>query len=394
MTLPTLDALPFTDARDRDRARAFTLVARGQARSRPEISATLGLRSTTTSRLVGDLLARRLIMETAGEKAGRGRPAGILVANPRRIGASVIHVASQALVGTLVDLDGQAIEARSVEVGADADNAAISGVLARLAADLHAAAPRGMDHAGTAVSLSGLLDPRRKQWLMSSRWPKLRGLDIPAALDGTPGPVDICRNLDAELRDRMAREPEHFADGALLLHWGWGIGLGYAAGGRSLAPAGGSFGEIGHWRFSVLDGRRCGCGNSACLETGAALWSLLPVLRRRWPELAEDEARLRRQLPACDLVDVPEVDMAARLLARALANASRLFFPSRIIVTGPLVANARLWAHFDALFRAEGTMQGLLMPELSSDRTGRDHEIRGAAAPLLERATAALLQGS
>lgn len=393
MAAAMLDGSAFADARERDRARILSLVKRGLAHSRPEIGAALGLRSTTTSRLVGDLLNRRLLLETSGQKAGRGRPAGLLIANPRRIGAVVLHVASQSLVGALVDLEGQVLEERQAEVTPDADTAAIAGVMARLAGELREAMPRGMDHGGTAVSLSGLLDLGRRQWLMSSRWPHLRQLDVAAALTGIPGPVMVCRNLDAELRARMAREPEQFADGALLLHWGWGIGLGYALGGRSLAPPGGSFGEIGHWRFSVLEGRHCGCGNTACLETGAALWSLLPVLRRHWPDLAEDEGRLHRQLAKCDLISVPEVDTAARLVARALANASRLLFPTRIVVTGPFVANAQLWAHFDGLFRAEGTMHGLLVPELISDRPSRAFEIAGAAAPLLSQALEALLKG-
>ncbi|MGO4667940.1 ROK family protein [Bosea sp. 2RAB26] len=394
MTLPAIDQMLFSDGHGSDRARAFTLVARGQAHSRPEIGAALGLRSTTTSRLVGDLVERRLLLETAGQKAGRGRPAGILIANPRRVGASVIYVASQSLVGALVDLDGQLLEERVVEIASDADNRVVAGVMAGLGADLLAAMPRGMEHAGTAVSLSGLLDLRRKQWLMSSRWPNLRGLDVGIALGEAVGPVVVCRNLDAELRARMAQDSEQFSDGALLLHWGWGIGLGYAIGGRSLAPPGGSFGEVGHWRFAALDGRRCGCGNTACLETGAALWSLLPELRRRWPDLAEDENRLYRQLARCDLTSLPEIDTAARLLARALANASRLLFPTRIIVTGPFVANAQLWAHFDGLFRAEGTMHGFMMPELVSDRSSRQYEVHGAATPLLSKALEGLLQGA
>ena len=180
---------------------------------------------------------------------------------------------------------------------------------------------------------------------MASRWPRMRGLDIGAILAPIAGPVEICRNLDAELRARAAREPEQFAGGTLLLHWGWGIGLAYAVDGRPFAPAG-SFGEIGHWRLAALGERRCGCGNTACLETGAALWSLLPALRRRWPDLDEDEARLARQLSGRDLLSLPEIDTASRLLARALANACRIFFPARIAVSGPFVANPQLWAAF------------------------------------------------
>jgi transcriptional regulator of PTS gene len=393
MALVTIDDSAFASPQDRDRARIYGLVAGGLAQSRAEAGRLSGLRSTTVSRAVADLVERGLVVESLGGNARRGRPAGVLIANARRIGGSVIHVVSQSLAGALVDLNGQVIAERMVPIPRDADNSAMARAMASLAAELHAAMPHGMAHAGTVVSLSGLIDLRRKQWVMASRWPRMRNLDIAALLDPVAGPVEICRNLDAELRARVAREPERFSDGTLLLHWGWGIGLSHAVDGEPMAPAGGPFGEIGHWRFSVLDGRRCGCGNSACLETGAALWALLPVLRKRWPGLGEDEDGLAEALPACDLLAVPDIREAARILARALANVCRLLFPSRIIVSGPLVANAALWAHFDALFRQEGAMEALVVPQLGAVRASQSYEIHGAAAPLLGRAARALLAG-
>lgn len=391
MILATLDDNCFSLSHERDCARVYRLVMGGLAHSRSEIGRLLSLRSTTTSRVVADLVGRRLLLETMGETAGRGRPAAILLPNTRRVGASVIHVSSQALSGALVDLSGHLIAERRVTIDPDADNGAIAAVMAALAGGLLEAMPRGMSHAGTAVSLSGLLDLPRRQWLLASRWPRMHRLDVATALAPIAGPVEICRNLDAELRARAVREPDQFSGSTLLLHWGWGIGLSYAVDGRPFAPAG-SFGEIGHWRLSALAGRRCGCGNTGCLETGAALWSLLPALRARWPDLEEDEARLAAQLAGRDLAGLPEIDIAARLLARALANACRIFFPTRIAVSGPFVANPGLWAHFDGLLRAEGTMDGLAMPQLVSVRASQLHEIHGAAAPLLARATEALLR--
>lgn len=390
MSLVTIDPDRLALAHERDCARAYRLVLEGQAHSRGELSRLLGLRSTSASRVVGDLVARRLVIETTGEASGRGRPPAILLAHNRRIGASVIYVSSQSLSGALVDLSGHLVAERRMPIEAQADNDAIAAAMAALAQSLLDAMPPGMSHAGTAVSLSGLIDLRRGQWLMASRWPRMRGLDVEAVLAPIAGPVEICRNLDAELRARAAREPEQFAGGTLLLHWGWGIGLAYAQDGKPFAPAG-SFGELGHWRLAALGDRPCGCGNTGCLETGAALWALLPVLRRHWPALDEDEKRLSRQFAGLDLLALPEIDMACRTLARALANACRLLFPTRIAVSGPFSSNPQLWAHFNALFRAEGTMDGFAVPELASVDASQLYEIHGAAAPLLSRAAQALL---
>lgn len=390
MSLLTLDETRLALAHDRDCARIYRLILNGEAHSRADIGRALQLRSTSVSRVVGDLIARRLVIEALGEASGRGRPPAILVAHTRRIGASVIHVASQSLSGALVDLNGHLVAERRRAIAADADNAAIAAVMAELARDLLGAMPPGMSHAGTAVSLSGLIDLKQGQWLLASRWPRMRGLDIAAVLEPVAGPVTICRNLDAELRARAAREPENFAGGTILLHWGWGVGLAYAVDGEPFAPTG-SFGEIGHWRLAALNGRRCGCGNTACLETGAALWSLLPALRRHWPDLDQDEVRLARQLAGLDLLALPEMETAVELVARALANACRMLFPARIAVSGPFSANPQLWARFNTLFRAEGTMDGFAVPDLAGAPASHLYEIHGAAAPLLSRATEALL---
>jgi transcriptional regulator of PTS gene len=391
MTLLTIDENAFERAPERDRARIYRLFAEGKAQSRAEIGRLTGLRSTTVSHVVGELLARRLIVEGAGESSGRGRPANLLIAHARRIGGIVIYVASRSLAAALVDLDGKLVAERMVAMAPDSGNEAMAAALVALADELKGAMPAGMILAGTVVSLSGLHDRIGKRWLMASRWPRMRDLDLQALLAPVAGPVAICRNLDAELRARLAGI-DSSAGGTLLLHWGWGIGLSHAVDGEPLSPAGGPFGEIGHWRFSALGGRLCGCGNTACLETGAALWALLPALRERWPDLGEDEAVLGDQFAARDLTSLPAIDAAVQILARALANACRLLFPQRVIVSGPLVANPRLWARFATLFEAEGAMEGVAAPSLSSVRANPLYQIHGAAAPLLSRAVEALLR--
>lgn len=389
MSLVTIEP-DLVPAHLRDCRRAYGLVLDGQANSRAEISRRLGLRSTSTSRVVAELLEHRLLIETSGASTGRGRPASVLIANTRRIGASVIYVSSRSLAGALVDLSGHLVAERRRAMPEQAGNAEIAAAMAALAEELLAAMPAGMSHAGTAISLSGLIDLRLGQWLLASRWPKLRGLDIRAVIEPIAGPVAICRNLDAELRARAIRAAGQFAGGTMLLHWGWGIGLAYAQDGEPYAPTG-SFGEIGHWRLAALGETPCGCGNTGCLETGAALWALLPALRRHWPDLDEDETRLTGQLAALDLLSLPQIEAAARLLARSLANACRILFPARIAVSGPFVRNAQLWARLVTLFREEGTMDGFGMPELIGVESGHLYEIHGAASPLLSRAVAALL---
>ncbi|WP_165694080.1 ROK family protein [Teichococcus deserti] len=384
------DEARFEEPAARDRARVLSALAGGRLSSRPEMVEQLGLRSTTASRCVAELLQRRLVLEASGEKLGRGRPAARLMLNPRRLGVAVIHVVSRAFVGMLLDLGGQAIAREVLPVPAEADNKALGTALAALAGRLKATAPRGMAHAGTVVCISGVVDVGQRRWLVSSRWPRMRHLDIAAAVDPVAGPVQVVRQLDAELRAQALADPDAYAEGAVLLHWGWGIGMGYAVAGEPFGAAGGPFGEIGHWR--VAAGKRCGCGGEGCLETVAALWSLLPLLRRRWPELADDEDRLLEQLRHLDLVAVPAMRAAAAEVARALANLCRILFPARVMISSPLMGNARFWAEFEALFRAEGLMEEMPPPPLHHAPPSAGRGMMGAAGPLLGRALEELLR--
>ncbi|MFT7757353.1 UNVERIFIED_CONTAM: hypothetical protein ODX46_14950, partial [Salmonella enterica subsp. enterica serovar Enteritidis] len=89
----------------------------------------------------------------------------------------------------------------------------------------------GMQHIGTSVSVSGVVDVESRTWLLTSRWPKIRDFDLAAALAPVTPEVLVCRHLDAELNARMLQDPVYGTDNTLLLHWGWGIGLAYSVNG-------------------------------------------------------------------------------------------------------------------------------------------------------------------
>jgi transcriptional regulator of PTS gene len=376
---------------ERHRARVLDAVANGGASARSQLVDRLGLRSTTVSHLVGELLFRRLLREVPGERRGRGRPALRLELNADRLGAIVLHCAGRTIAGTLIDLSGAVLAAESVAVDPGVDNAAMGAVLVGLAGRLRERLLPEMGFAGIGVALGGMIDLRRARWLISARWPRIDGLDVVAALEPVGTPVVVVRQLEAELLARLWAE-RTCSGGTILLHWGWGIGIAYAIDGETFNGAGGPFGEAGHWRFDALRGRACGCGNTGCLETGAALWALLPALRERWPDLGEDEQDLARQLRERDVLAVPAVAEAARLVARALVNLCLLLFPDRVMISGPLVGNAACRALFESDCRAEGMICGRPLPSLHYVSAGAAYLVRGAASPLLTQAVESLLR--
>ncbi|MGN7771299.1 ROK family protein [Phyllobacterium sp. 22552] len=379
----TIDETAYDDAHQRDCARVSALLSGPGPHSRASVADQLKMTSTATSHVVSDLTERGLVKERPGTKMGRGRPPVEIGLNFQRLGASVIHISSRTLLGFLLDLGGTTLEHRAVEIPADADNAVMADAMRQLVKWLIAQCPAGMIHMGTSVAVPGVVDVKARTWLITSRWPKVRNLDIGSALASATPVATVCRHLDAELDARTTQESAYRSGNTLLMHWGWGIGLSCSIAGQPFLQNGGPFGEIGHWRFNALSERECDCGNHGCLETGAALWALLPRLRELWPDLSEEEELLAGQLAGLSLVDVPEVTEAIKLMARSLTNVCRLLFPSRVIVTGPFVANEDVWQAFTSAFKTEGLIGSLELPTLIADKFSQDYVIHGACLPLL-----------
>ncbi len=220
----------------------------------------------------------------------------------------------------------------------------------------------------------------------------MRGLDIGAVLDPVAGPVEICRNLDAELHFAPAPASRSSSrGGTLLLHWALGHRAGYAVDGKpSLPRAPSARSAVGG--SAALGAAPAAAATHGCLETGAALWSLLPALQKRWPDLDQDEIRLARQLAASTSSPCRRSTWLAELVARALANACRLLFPTRIVISGPLSRqSAALGIASTPCSAPRAPLDGFAMPDLAGVSASQLYEIHGAAAPLLGRAAEALL---
>ncbi|SEM70914.1 ROK family protein [Palleronia pelagia] len=323
-----------------------TLVRSGQATNRGEISRQLGLRSTTVSDLVGQLISCGVLHENTARGRGKGRPAAVLSLNQLRLGAVFVTVTDQTLVASAVDLDLRVLGQQTAAPPQDTSTEAMTEVLRRLVADTAALFAPQVELCAVVCSLSGLLDVGRLTWCVSARWPEMRDLDLGDALDEFDCPVWLVRNLDAELAGRRISENHGPGETALLLHWGHGIGAAYAAGGDVVNRDRGRFCEIGHWRLGNGRDVRCTCGNTDCLETVAALWSIRPALLTEFPELPYSEGAIAAHLARMDLRDSAVVEDALVEVLRLTANLCRLLFPDRVILTGPFVQNPEVFSRF------------------------------------------------
>ncbi|MBN3785953.1 ROK family protein [Burkholderia sp. Ac-20353] len=364
-----------------DKARILSEVLQGRAASRQELVQILGLRSTSVSEFVGELLEQRLLVETVNRRPTRGRPTLALVGNSHRLAVLVFHVIGQSIQASVVNLLGQTTAQVSAELPPGCDNARIAESFDSLRTELVEHTPETTDLAGASFSLPGLIDAENATWIFSSRWPQMRRLDLRKVLRKWNKPVFAYRNLDAELRARLMYDSTP-SDRTLLVHWGYGIGAAFALKGVPIFGGAGGFGEIGHWRVSQ-SGARCRCGRTGCLETESALWAVGPKLLGSRFNPAADESATVLQLEEMDLSSSTVASNALDSFVLALGNLCRVLFPTRIIVSGPFVANLSLRHALRASFEREGVLLDLPIPELICDHQSRRLELAGAAGPAL-----------
>jgi predicted NBD/HSP70 family sugar kinase len=302
------------------------------------------LRPTTVSHLVQELLDDGIVAERRGRGTGRsGRPQASIEPVAERLAAVSLCVESRELHATLVDLAGRVLASDARSLGAGADNKAIEQALEDLIGSVAGRAPKASRVVGAGLGLVGTVDPSGLTWVSAARWPRLRALDLRPLADRTGLPVLACRMLDTALALLLETDATATDRTVALLHWGFGVGAAVAYRGTLLGSSLGRFGEVGHLRTPGSAGRLCTCGARGCLETEAALWALLPRLRRRLGSLPDNEQELTDALAAPGVAALPEVGTAVRALQDGLVTLHRLFYPDEVFLAGPLAENPEVF---------------------------------------------------
>lgn len=391
-TMPVLQSsgfssfLPLTKAMNNDKEQIFFAILNGQATTRSEATKLLAIRSTTVSQCVADLLDMRLLTETASAHVGRGRPSLILVANPNRLVTIVFQVISQSIHAFVINLIGNIIAHEQLEASPECDNEMLTQKFRTLYQKINRKTPKTAQLAGIVFSLGGLFDRTTQHWIYTSRWPKMHNLYIKAIFPDEALPISISRTLDNELMLHLLQRN----DSTLLLHWGYGVGFAFGLSIDQIVHGGHAFGEIGHWHIQGQQAP-CHCGQIGCLETTTALWAIGHKILGKDFKGKDDEEDIAEILAHKKLLDNPVITQALSQIITATSNACRVFFPKRVIVSGPFVKNPQLWAEFCEQFQQQNRFFGQTVNELSISQTSRDLSILGAAIPALEQALTVML---
>jgi predicted NBD/HSP70 family sugar kinase len=301
--------------------------------SRAEVARESGLSAPTVSKAVASLLRSGLLEEADAPELARGRPAPKL-----------------RLATTSAQVLGVAIDAGHCEVV----SAGLDGVLhgdttivptpatyPELLAALESAARElmtrpGVQTLGLGLSLPGLVDYRAGRGVLSPNIPMTDGhtpaADLAARLGIECSLLQESHALClAERHYGLARGIDDFA----VLDVGTGIGLGVMLGGRLLKGHSGLAGEIGHLTAVATGGRKCGCGNTGCLETVASDSALAYHAGRKLGRAVSADEVI--ELARAGVVDLAkELEEVAGYLAIGVAAIVNLFNPAVVFVHSPL----------------------------------------------------------
>jgi N-acetylglucosamine repressor len=354
--------------------------------SRAEVARLVGLSAPAVSRAVAALLRSGLIEETEADQQTGGRPAMRL--RLARQSAQVLGLVLDAdrcrLVAASLDgaLHGEPIDFPTPETYPLFLQATVRHALALMER-------AGVATLGIGLSVPGLIDYRSQRGVLSP--------NVPITNGRTPG-LDLAEKLGVECAlfqesHALCLGEQHYGqarglDDFAMLDVHTGVGLGVVSGGRLLTGHSGMAGEIGHITVVAGDAaRRCGCGNTGCLETVASDTSLAwRVSRRLGRTVSIDDvialARAGEPGLAADLDDV------CRYLAIAVAAVINLFNPARLFVHGRLFeADAGLFPRV-----VETASRRALRPAFADCRivqaTGQKHQ--GAVAGIIQHLTSSI----
>ncbi|WP_020578609.1 ROK family transcriptional regulator [Actinopolymorpha alba] len=266
----------------RNRALIFRAIHALGPIARVDLAQQTGLNPATVSHIVEDLLAGGLARETgyrSSSRAGR-RPVSLEI-NPAARYAIGVDLARNAITAAVVDLSGRVRE-RLVESAdspwrGDLALPTAGRMVEELLSQLTAAERAAL--IGIGIGAPGPVSIRSGRYLAPRSFHAWYDLDLVKDLqDRLRLPAYVDNNANTSALAELWFGAGQGTDNFVLLNIGTGVGTGLVLDGDLYRGNHDLAGEAGHLSVN-LDGPRCRCGNSGCLEMYVAVPRVLAALR-------------------------------------------------------------------------------------------------------------------
>lgn len=330
--------------REKDRVKILILqyIAENGTASRKMIIDSLGMRPSTVSMSIGEMIEDGLVDElSVRANAGRGRPEWYLSIKANRFWVISFSIMSMSLITTIANFGGEVVEEQILKLDKNLTASDMVLILNGLIKECSAKVPVGTHLLGYGIAVPGLIDKEANLWRMVTRFPQMRNLKFESITGFTEGSVILERNIDAILNYRLLAEPDAYTKSSLLLHWGYGIAISYASNGALLQSGGGLFGEIGHWMVPF------GNGKTQTIENLASVPKFMEAYD--WTSTIDKES-IQRSIQQ-GFITEEKLSEIHTIISQVIRNLHLTFFPDIIYILSPFVDVATA-EHF-SLFLSE-----------------------------------------
>jgi transcriptional regulator of PTS gene len=366
-------------ARDINRDIILELIRFNQPLARADLSRLSGLRPSTVSKIVEQLVQENWVHEGAVIKAARGRPSTMLSVNSSIVTFALDLRPDRAILA-VVDLSGRFLSRETIAGSSDpARTVAQIGKRMRALREEHAS----KSFEGVGVSLPGRVHPVTQRVLLAPNL-KWHVFDLKGALEKESGlQVEIENDANVCLISELWYGRLEGAKNVVLVAVAEGVGAAILAGGLFQSGYNGLAGEFGHITVDP-NGPQCQCGQKGCWEMVASSRAAIRTfnsLGRKKVQNIYDLLRLREDGDANALRALTE---QAHALGRGLRMVTAALSPELILIVGDLTASWDLCRPIIEKELADSMLAGA-PPRLRATGDAELARLSGCAAMLMQR---------
>jgi glucokinase len=289
----------------------------------------------------------------------------------------------------LLSSDGEVHDKRKESTNAsDGWKKVVARLVEAIASQQESAAQRGLTVAAVGVGAPGVIKIDTGIVVKSPNFPDWNNLPLKDELEkAVRVPVVIENDANAAALGEQWRGAGRDVSSMILLTLGTGVGGGIVLNNKIWQGADGMAGEIGHMTL-IPDGRRCGCGNTGCLEMYASARGIVQSYQEAVAPASPciTSAEVYQAARSGDATARRVMKDMGRMLGIGIANLINIFNPEMIVIGGgvrdawPLFIDATREEIRKRAFEAPAERTAI-MPSLLGDDAG----MVGAAAVALRK---------
>lgn len=365
--------------RDINRDIILELIRFKQPLARVDLSRLSGLRRSTVSAIVEQLIEESWVTEGAVIKPARGRPSTMLSVNSAMVTFALDLRPDRAILA-IVDLSGRFLSRETIATYSDPKKT-ISQIGKRMRA-LRKQNPL-KSFKGVGVSFPGRVHPTTQRILLATNM-NWHEFDVKKALEQVSGlQVEIDNDANVCLISELWFGRLQGAKNVVLVAVAEGVGAAILTGGQMYSGDSGLAGEFGHVSVD-LAGPFCQCGQKGCWEMVASSRAAIRIFNAVAKRKVKDIYELLQLGQNGDPHAVYALTEQARALGRGMRLITATLSPELILVVGDITT---AWEQYGPIVAQE--LQNSMLtgspPLLLAAGDAELARLSGSAAMLMQR---------